>query len=98
MVGLHAYGGGSPDIGWGWNLGFEPRDLAIGDKRLGYRLIHVVVFIRRKTVYEVDIRLPVCEVLAACVKSGIVGAWDGGNKEAFSLGTRKLHSFARLSD
>ena len=77
MVGLHAYGGGSPDIGWGWNLGFEPRDLAIGDKRLGYRLIHVVVFIRRKTVYEVDIRLPVCEVLAACVKSGIVGAWDG---------------------
>ena len=73
MVGVHPYGGGSPAIGWGWNLGFEPRDLAIGDKRLS----HVVVFIRRKTVYEVDIRLPICEVLAACVKSGIVGRGMG---------------------
>jgi hypothetical protein len=86
LVGLYAYGGGNPAVGWGWNRGFEARDLAIDDKGLGYYLIHVVVLICRNAAYEVDIRLAVCELLLACVKSGIFRAWDGVDWVAFDLG------------
>lgn len=77
LVGLHAYGGGNPTVGWGWTLGFEARDLAIGGKRLGYHLIPVVILVCCKAVYEKDMRLLVCEVFAACVECEMVEAWDG---------------------